>query len=76
MDWSHALTSNPPVGAKVLMARATMADLLKRPLPGIAESSGHIRANSIELLGGRGGGEQGEEEGISQGAASVVLAET
>lgn len=60
------------------MARATMADLLKRPLPGFAESSGHIRANGMELLGVRdgGGAAGGKEEGISQGVASVVLAET
>lgn len=54
------MTSNPPVGAKVLMASATITDLLKLPLPVIAEDSGHIRANGTELLEGGAGGGSGD----------------
>lgn len=60
------MTPNPPLGARVLMARATIEDLPKLPLPVIAEHSGHIRAKGFWKE------EQEEEDGISQGAASFV----
>ena len=64
MDRSHTLPPNPPLGAKVLMARATIAGLHKLPLPVIVEHSGHIRAN--------GHWKEEQEAGISQGVAGLV----
>lgn len=68
MDRSHALTSNPPAGAKALMAPATITqDQPEVPLPVITELSGHIRANRTELQEEEE--EREEEAGRSQGAA-------
>lgn len=46
------MTSNPRFGAKMLMAYATIADVLKLLLPVNTEPSGHIRANGGEASGG------------------------
>ena len=47
------MTSDPQVGAKALMARATITDLLKLPFPATAELSGHIWANELRATGRR-----------------------
>lgn len=68
---TDALTSNPAVGAKVLMAPTTIADLLKLHLPVTKEHPGHIRANIAELLEGGAGRGSGDIPGSSLGYLST-----
>lgn len=55
MDWSHALAPDPGIGAKVLMARATIAALAASDRRALWTYKGR-RLKEEGAGGGRGGG--------------------